>query len=363
LHAFMLEDCSPADGSQADLPKHLDNIIDSVAVADTTKATAKIFATATATKEKLWQSNGLHELLQQLCQVIPASSFKFSVGPLCKPDTVDEEASIINIKSAPILINQVSVLFKNISQIALTLAYLRTRFVNSAESSIRENKIKSEVEHAVNFVRHVSNKTIEDIEGGIFDDTTKKLATVQWVMPVILCKKWLERVKAVTPAICKFFVLRSTEALSELSSEVQACTPTYGHIVSDTSYHATLARKQILKWPSRETLNIKTVSLFNVLADLVRVHTSWALQPTIKEDVDCKEVVVSAHCVFDTAKTAITLVAALAVLMENTGDDRITKATNLLQAKKDALPKTVVAELQKVIDGNPSTAVVAKRKI
>ncbi len=173
LHAFMLEDCSPVDGSQVDLPKHLDNIIDSVAVADTTKATAKIFATATATKEKLWQSNGLHELLQQLCQVIPAFSFKLSVGPLCKPDTVDDEASIINIKSAPILLNQVSVLFKNISQIALTLAYLRTRFVNSAESSIRENKIKSEIEQSVNFVRHVSNKTIEHIERGIFDDTTK----------------------------------------------------------------------------------------------------------------------------------------------------------------------------------------------
>lgn len=363
LHAFVLEDCLPVDGSEVDLPKHLDNIIDSVAVAETTKATAKIFATATAKKEKLWQSNGLHELLEQLCQVIPASSFKFSVGPLCKPGTLDEEASMINIKSAPILINQVSVLFKNISQIALTLAYLRTRFVSTAESSIRENKIKSEVEHAVNFVRHVSNKTLEDLERGIFDNTNKELATVQWTMPVTFCKKWLARVKAVTPAMCKFFVLRSTEALSELSAEVQACTPTYGHIVSDTSYHATLARKQILKWPSRENLNIKTVSLFNVLADLVRVHTSWALQPSIKEDVDCKEVVVSAHCVFDTAKAAITLVAALAVLMETTGEERIAKATNLLLSKKDALPKMVVAELQKVIDGNPSTTVAVKKKV
>ena len=359
LHAFVLEDCLPVDGSVDDLPKHLDNIIDSVAVAETTKATAKIFATPTAKKEKLWHSNGLHELLDQLCQVLPASSFEFSVEPLCKPGTV---SSIINSKNSPVLLNQISVLFKNISQIALTLAYLRTRFVSKAESSIRENKMKSEVEHAVNFVRHVSNKTFEDIERGVFDYTNKELDTVQWVMPVTLCKKWLARVKAVTPALCKFFVLRSTEALSELSTEVQTCTPTYGHIVSDTTYHATLARKQILKWPSRETLNIKTVSLFNVLADLVRVHTSWALQPTIKEDVDCKEVVVSAHSVFDTAKAAITLVAALAVLMEVTGDDRVTKATNLLQAKKDALPKTVIVELQKVIDGNSCTDVAAKSK-
>ena len=240
----------------------------------------------------------------------------------------------------------------------LALSYLRLRFVGGAEQCIRDHKLKQEIELAMGFVKATTNKLVEDIDKEIFIDVAKMADDVPWQVPLEACRLWLVGVQAVLPAMCKWFMLRMAESLSRLADEAQAATPRYDHIVSHGRFHPGLAKKQLLQWPSRDALNEKTLALFNSISDVSRVHTTWALQPALLDDPELQDTMGPSAAVFDAAKSAITLIAALNVLFELSGKEKMTQAAALLEKKKDALPRSVVVELQKA--SNRSSTIVDK---
>ena len=120
------------------------------------------------------------------------------------------------------------------------------------------------------------------------------------------------------------------------------------HYISDTKFLPVLAKKNLLQWPWRKQLNETASTLFAMIADSSRLHTSWGLRPSLRADEEFGEAMALASSVFESAKVAITLIACCSVLLEKKGDDRAAQALTLLQNKRETLPKAMVVELDKV---------------
>lgn len=99
---------------------------------------------------------------------------------------------------------------------------------------------------------------------------------------------------------------------------------------------------------SRAILNERTVSLYNAIADLARLRAQWALTAD-KDSESIQSTIDAAQSTFEHAKVAITIVAALVILLETNGSSQSAAAQNLLRAKRDVLPKVVADELDNLV--------------
>ena len=323
----------------------IDLLVDKeAAFADSMKFTARMFSGAK--KDHTWPSDALHALLCTLLTSMPVGGVELSIHRLCEGD--GESAEPVPLTAAGVFLDQVGVLYKSASQVALAMAFLRTKFISGSEGCIRDHKLKSDIENAVSFVRQTVSKLKEKIDGHEFSAFETTHSDIPWLLSKAACKQWLLAVQALTPSICRWCMRKVVDEMDFVAVNLNKQTPTWSHYISDTKFLPVLAKKNLLQWPWRKQLNEMASTLFAMIADASRLHTSWGLRPSLRADQEFGEAMALASSVFESAKVAITLIACCSVLLEKKGDDRAAQALTLLQNKRETLPKAMVVELDKV---------------
>jgi hypothetical protein len=341
----------PERGVEAPVAKQiccfLDCLMDKVKLGEMAKITVRVFATS-GKKEQQWPCESLHALFLQLLDVMPEKVFVLSLAILCR-ESVD--APVWTSKDHCKAVCRV---FKGMSVVMASLSYLRVKIFSEAEPCVKEHRLKAEVSTAMSFVKSTVNVTLSEI-GAVAQ--LPQFQAAPWSSSVAQCKRWLLLVKEQLPQMCRCLLLQCLESTLALALEVQKVTPRFDHILSDKAFNRGLAKKHLLAWPSRAVLSEKTILLFNSLADLSRLHTQWALTPGLQEDLATKEAVDTSESLFATAKTAITVIAAVNVVLELTGTEQAEQARTLVDSKGKSLPAMLVQALEKV-----SSASAAKAK-
>lgn len=216
--------------------------------------------------------------------------------------------------------------------------------------------VKAEVAKAVDAMKVVVSEALAAM-------TEKALRSVgpwkalPWRLPLERCKDLLHMVPDATPMLCKYILEKGSTDIVGLAHDVGRHTPQYAHILGDGRMNAALARKHLLEWPSRTALTQMTVKLQGCIRDHARLHGRWNLSPSITSDPDFGDNMVAANTLSDTAKRAIITIAALSALLESTQGEKQQKCRAILDRKRDDLPPTLVAQLERAVaDKNTDTS-------
>jgi len=151
------------------------------------------------------------------------------------------------------------------------------------------------------------------------------------------CYHWLSSVQKGLPTLYHTVISTLVDGAVDLAHDTQKVTPRYEHIVNKEKCHDALCKKQLLGWPSRATLNTRTIGLHAAMADCSRLHTSWVGTPVLREVPEFKENLDTADAILKTASEAILVIAALNVIHEQVGADQIAQA-NRGNPKKSSWP-------------------------
>ena len=169
-----------------------------------------------------------------------------------------------------------------------------------------------------------------------------------WKAPVMPSKEWCENIRVLMPALARMLIQKQLNNVATLAAGVEQATPKYTHIFDTDHVNHKLAKKHLLKWPSRDQLNRGALALFRCLAEVSRLHTQWNLQPPMTEDEDYKQDVASATKVFDAANSAIRTIAALSVI-HDTPEDKKAESASKLPLKSASLPQALARELEGLV--------------
>ena len=121
-------------------------------------------------------------------------------------------------------------------------------------------------------------------------------------------------------------ISKVVEATASLSAEVSKITPKTTHIIGGKKLNEGQARKHLLGIVGRDTLSKKIVELYNNTRELSRLHCHWCMQPSLETHAEFGEVVSAAQSTFGEAKSVLTTIAALSVILESDKADQKTEA-------------------------------------
>lgn len=296
-------------------------------------------ATTAAGSEWLWRVDQLATVLQGLLEVIPPASFAASLSPLFAKGST---ASACTDKT---LVLGVCALFGAFSKVVGCAALVTKTFVLDGASCIVQHGLRPEAENCVNLLQKQVPATLASLTAGAYGDVA---ALSQWPFALTVgdVRAWLEGFEEALPVLSRYVVVALADDLGGLTAELSKATPRIEHVVSNTLYSPSLAAKHILGWPSRESMSQLCVAMSRCLSALARLQGAWGVQPSLEEDSATKDTMALARSVFDTAKEAMTVTAALSVLHEVQGRARAEKASSLLKTKKAVLPKTLWGPLE-----------------
>lgn len=111
---------------------------------------------------------------------------------------------------------------------------------------------------------------------------------------------------------------------------MQQLTLRTDHIITETKINEAAAKRHLLHWSGRSTLNSKTTSLCHSINSLLRWHTAWNMSPALAVDHDFAMAHAAATGAFDCARKVIARIAGLSVLYEKTQDPPPKKKNNYL---------------------------------
>lgn len=330
----------PASGC---LVEWLQSFFSPAPIADAAKMAGRIFATNTKT-EFGWLSFDMLGLLKSLAMVVPDAIFQVDMAPLCLPG-----ATAPTVCRSKAVLDQVGMFFASLSQVLTCIAFLAQRFEAGGDCLVAQYRMKPEIEVATAFLKTQINELLGVVDPPNAYEEETACRRFPWLVSVNQAREWLSAARIATPAICKHVVAYAGESLSTLTEEVSKVTPRYDHIITQTKFHLTPARKMMQQQASsRAILNERTVSLYNAIADLARLRTQWALTSD-KDSESIQSTIDAAQSTFEHAKVAITIVAALVILLETKGSSQSAAAQNLLHAKRDVLPKALADELDNLV--------------
>ena len=124
--------------------------------------------------------------------------------------------------------------------------------------------------------------------------------------------------------------------------------PVYEHIVDDTKFLKTLARRNIIG--QAEELKLQTaasvLTLNRYLSSIKQFHTEMKLEPHLDQDAEVKEAMAAMESQWTRGTKAMSVLAACKVILEMPkGKEQKADATFLLTSKKPYLPEILVKEL------------------
>lgn len=284
-----------------------------------------------------WSSKIWFNLLIRLRQVVP-SDVKVSLGNFVQSGQATPTSSFADFM-------KVGEIAQRMSMVAQIFAFLKQRCTTD-EPVCQGTKIKPDLELAM---------------GAAFWDIRTSLRTlaepgalpafvpqIRWAAPIPSAKSWFEAANVAARSASRLILSKLVASTTVLARELAAATPPTAHIVSDELWNARLAKQQLLGWPSRDSLNTKSLGLFHMLGDCSRVHASWGVSPELASDPEYEDDLASARAVFAAAKSAVLTIAAANVVLEMSGQAQKDKAMELVRAQNSQVPKALMNELMKL---------------
>ena len=162
-------------------------------------------------------------------------------------------------------------------------------------------------------------------------------------------EQWTKIARVLLQRSCFDVLHKVLSSIDVLSLEVEQVTPRHEHILSSDKFSKPLAAKHLLQWPSRPALGDKTKQLFHSLAQLQRLQTQWVVAPSLDDNASTKDVLQAIHGRFNAAKTSITIIACVDVVLLKKGDEQIEQAIMLTTTKKDIIPAALFKSLEDIV--------------
>ena len=197
------------------------------------------------------------------------------------------------------------------------------------------------------FLKSTSLRVLAMLEGtdsGV--GNLNRYARVPWIFPIGMAVPWLQKARSLVGPLMRNLMVRVSGMLVAISEETAKVTPQWEHVITDSKLHVALAKRSILQWKARASLNTKAVALNHSIVDFCRVHTTFGLAPKITEDEFLKGPMHSASIAFAKAKAAIEVTAILNVLYERTGSEQSRAASYLLSKFGGTMPAVLKVELE-----------------
>jgi len=249
--------------------------------------------------------------------------------------TTDDDASISKNDAMSMF-----AMYVVLHEIAGALTFLHTLFLPSAPSNVENHVLSSVVIKALDFVGAKVAAAPAACEAA--DQTS----TLPWLLTVQQAKSWCAAVSIALVQIKRAAFAQCVADVNDLSEQLVKHTPKFGHCVNDATYVKTLAKRHLLECPTKDKLGTETVELWKSLQQLQQLHSGFGLEPPLREDPTCREVVENADTAFSHAKQCVAVMAACNVIQELAGPEKYIHAKQLLDTKRGVLPKTVVTELE-----------------
>lgn len=305
---------------------------------DMVKCVSRVFATS-GRKDHAWPSRSLLTLLSKLTGTIPQGMCQISLRKFCRPN-----APVLQVE-----IEKALPLWEMMSMMSETFhifAFCRSRILED-EPLGRDGCLKDDFAMAVSVVHVTINKAVSL---SVRSDMILGIApAVVWSEPTIGCGEWFAAAQAAAEQLSVYLVGKMVAALASLSRNLLEVTPPFNHIAGDQFFNARLARQQLLGWPRRGELNERSVALFRAMSAVSRLHTQWGLSPALGQDERFAEDLASAQRTFQSARTAICVIAAVNVVVELRDQEQVAGATDLLRRKVEGMPLALQAQLEKIV--------------
>lgn len=226
------------------------------------------------------------------------------------------------------------------------LAFLRVKCLGN-ELVIKDYKVKSEAAFAMGFAKTTSAKLL-----GILSDCVlrsgRSLGHLPFAVGATTMSEWLKCINGLLPKVGRVLLVKLLDQLGTLSLEVQKVTPRHENVLGEAHFSLPLAKKHLLNWPSRGLLSTKLKALFGGIADLQRMQTEWTLAPTLQDCPSTRDQVTSVNMIYENGKLSVTIIAAVNVIAELSGQNQKDSADRLLQSKRGILPAALIEQLEKL---------------
>ena len=122
--------------------------------------------------------------------------------------------------------------------------------------------------------------------------------------------------------------------------------PKWEDYITDEHLHKRMARASLLNCRNGDEINNRTIKLFNHLVLIGQTHEEFAFEPqNYREDKDFEDDANFLESAYDKGTRAITIRAALNVLLELKADQQIEEAQYLVDTKRGDLPASLVKAL------------------
>ena len=146
-----------------------------------------------------------------------------------------------------------------------------------------------------------------------------------------LMSTWMPSVKAEAGKLI-------TKAMDKKTEQLKSKTPVWNHILSNSRYNSTLARKQLLNCPNLSTVGQLIEEIEGMMGELGRL---------LPEDVLAESTsAMEAEGVLEAAKVALAIVAAVHLVELKSKSDAGAQASELLRDPKSGIPEVLKAKLR-----------------
>ena len=141
------------------------------------------------------------------------------------------------------------------------------------------------------------------------------------------------------------FIACACSRVEELAASVHSITPTFDHYVDDHQFSKPLAKKHLTNTSEKDGLSRECVQLFHAMAEVGKLQKAFKVKSLLEIQLDGLR---AAEKIFKQGKKAVTIQTACHVVLAWKGEEQRTEAEQLLDTKKQELPKALVAELEEV---------------
>lgn len=226
-------------------------------------------------------------------------------------------------------------LFSNASKIVAGFYQIDVVVNQRKQSSIQDNRVRSDVAKAMECIK----VALELVEGSLLPHLTEAASELLKHSVFAGFRIWFGFARDACSKAAGDVYKNVMSHSKKLATEVAGNTPHYAHLFQKTPNP--LAKKVLLKAPSRDSLMKQTLLLHGCVVVAVEWRTRW-LVSCDAEDVDMAEL----QNTFKAAKAACSVVAACSVLWEQSGAQQKSQRDKLLSRSRPEFPPCLLHALQ-----------------
>ena len=227
----------------------------------------------------------------------------------------------------------------------------------SAEMMDSELRIKRQVAACMDLCA----AALMRIQRNIPQAMDKAHTVASWAVAIPKVQSWAEAMSvAVGTAKREILKAAATSGLS-FAEALKERIPQYTHFLNDTCYTKSLAKKNLLLHPNRQSLAADCAKLWHCVHSASAAATSWGL-PALNADSAFTEEVQTIDAVIKDGRLAVAVIAGVNVVQELSGSQQATQAAALIDMNIEGLPKMLVAAVTELSrKAGPPQGAVAKR--